>query len=581
VLPKDCRRLAEVDFPIAEVSRHSAREKSIRHGHPSTLHLWWARRPLAACRAVLLTLLLPDPCDSLCPPAFKEKARTLLAAVPRQMRPAVEPPTGCNRDDYELRRALLGFIAAFANWDHAANFLFIETARELVRAAHPEPPLVVDPFAGGGSIPLEALRVGCEAFASDLNPVACLILKVLVEEIPRYGRAKIKVPTADGHEEVEGLAAAVRRVGALVKARAERELAEFYPPDPDRARPIAYLWARTVRCEAPNCGAEIPLARSFWLSKKTGRRRALRYRIGRPAGRPPETVFEIFDPKSEAEVPRGTVSRGNATCPACGTVLRVERVRAQLSAQRGGADATFDEGGRRIGGARLLAVVTVRPGEPGRHYRLPTERDYEAVRLLSLLRQVPGIHRAFCRVTRERCSFMPAERFELRRAKNQVYARMVVLRHDQDVLETLPQIRVRRAFRRIFHQVASPNAQELWFETEPVPGATRATDTAIRQLSARVCKVGIWPILTDKGQKCYLSTIPPREWLPPLASIYAIMFYLGSITRYKPYDFDRIVAGRFTWLIGEFLKTQPAQFVYGVAAHAAGVDVVRPYALLE
>jgi len=203
------------------------------------------------------------------------------------------------------------------------------------------------------------------------------------------------------------------------------------------------------------------------------------------------------------------------------------------------------------------------------------------VRLLSLLRQVPGIHRAFCRVTRERCSFMPAERFELRRAKNQVYARMVVLRHDQDVLETLPQIRVRRAFRRIFHQVASPNAQELWFETEPVPGATRATDTAIRQLSARVCKVGIWPILTDKGQKCYLSTIPPREWLPPLASIYAIMFYLGSITRYKPYDFDRIVAGRFTWLIGEFLKTQPAQFVYGVAAHAAGVDVVRPYALLE
>lgn len=380
MIPRDCKRLAEVDFPIAEVSRHSAREKSIRHGHPSTLHLWWARRPLAACRAILLALLLPDPCDPLCPPEFKQKARTLLAAVPRQMRAPVEPPPGCDRDNYELRRSLLGFIAAFANWDYATNPLFIDTARGLVRAAHPKPPLLVDPFAGGGSIPLEALRLGCDAFASDLNPVACLILKVLLEDIPRYGRARIRIPTADGDvKEVEGLTEAVRKVGALVKAEAERELAEFYPSDADGARPIAYLWARTVRCEAPACGAEIPLARSFWLSKKANRRRALRHRVERPKARPPEVVFEVFEPESEVEVPRGTVSRGNATCPACGTVLRVNRVRAQLSAQRGGADVVFDERGRRVGGARLLAVVTVRPGEQGRHYRLPEERDYDAV----------------------------------------------------------------------------------------------------------------------------------------------------------------------------------------------------------
>ncbi|MDR7548298.1 MAG: DUF1156 domain-containing protein, partial [Armatimonadota bacterium] len=208
----------------------------------------------------------------------------------------------------------------------------------------------------------------------------CLILKVLLEDIPRYGRARLKVPTLDGgEEEVEGLAEAVRRAGALVKARAEKELAEYYPHDPDGARPIAYLWARTVRCEAPKCGAEIPLARSFWLSKKAGRRRALRYRIVRHAGRAPDVVFEVFEPKTEAEVPKGTVSRGNATCPACGAVLRVERVRSQLSAQRGGADVVFDGQGQRIGGARLLAVVTIRPGEQGRHYRLPTERDYQAV----------------------------------------------------------------------------------------------------------------------------------------------------------------------------------------------------------
>jgi putative DNA methylase len=179
VIPKECKRLAEVDFPIAEVSRHSAREKSIRHGHPSTLHLWWARRPLAACRAILLALLLPDPADPNCPEDFKGRARAVL-------RPPLPQPKG--KTDLDLRQALLRFIADFANWDAAAEPVFLEAARSLVKAAHgQEPPLVVDPFAGGGSIPLEALRLGCEAFASDLNPVACLILKVLLEDIPRHG----------------------------------------------------------------------------------------------------------------------------------------------------------------------------------------------------------------------------------------------------------------------------------------------------------------------------------------------------------------------------------------------------------
>jgi putative DNA methylase len=364
VIPKDCKRLAEVDFPIAEVSRHAAREKSIRHGHPSTLHLWWARRPLASSRAVLLALLWPDPCDPLCPAEFKDQARTLLRTV-----------GGCNpgRSDEDLRKALLRFIADFANWDNAAKSVYLEVGRALVKAAHGpadrqskyEPPLVVDPFAGGGSIPLEALRVGCEAFASDLNPVACLILKVMLEDIPRHGPK---------------LAEELRRVGAAIKTQAERELAELYPKDPDGAVPIAYLWARTVRCEAPNCGAEIPLLRSFWLCKKASRRRALRHRVERPKGEAPRVEFEIFEPKTEKNVPGGTVTRAKATCLCCGAVLPPERVRAQLAARRGGADVIFDDKGRRIGGARLLAVVTLKPGEPGRHYRLPTERDYEAVR---------------------------------------------------------------------------------------------------------------------------------------------------------------------------------------------------------
>jgi putative DNA methylase len=356
MIPTECKPLAEVDFPIAEVSRHSAREKSIRHGHPSTLHLWWARRPLAACRAMLLALLLPDPADPHCPEDFKGRARAVL-------RPPLPQPKG--KTDLDLRQALLRFIADFANWDAAAEPVFLEAARSLVKAAHgQEPPLVVDPFAGGGSIPLEALRLGCEAFASDLNPVACLILKVLLEDIPRHG---------------PGLADELRRVGVEIKAAAEKELAEFYPPDPDGARPIAYLWARTVRCEAPGCGAAIPLARSFWLSKKTNQRRALRYEIKRPTGKPPEVVFDIFEPKTESDVSHGTVSRAKASCPACNIVLPPERVRAQLATQRGGADVVFDESGCRTRGARLLAVVTLRDEERGRHYRPPTEGDYRAV----------------------------------------------------------------------------------------------------------------------------------------------------------------------------------------------------------
>ena len=362
MIPRECKRLAEVDFPIAEVSRHAAREKSIRHGHPSTLHLWWARRPLASSRAVLMALLLPDPCDPHCPEAFKREARRILLGMhgrPIGWTAAIEPDEG-------LRRTLLKFIADFANWDHAADHTWLDTGRALVKAAHgEEPPLVVDPFAGGGSIPLEALRLGCEAFASDLNPVACLILKVTLEDVPRHG---------------PGLADELRKAGGQIKAAAERTLADLYPRDRDGATPIAWLWARTVRCEAPTCGAEIPLMRSFWLCRKPKRRRALRAKVERSGDGPPRVEFEVFEPEGDGQVRSGTVTRAKAACLCCGAVLPPERVRAQLFEQRGGADAIFDGQGKRIGGARMTAVATLRPGEKGRHYRLPVDADYAAVR---------------------------------------------------------------------------------------------------------------------------------------------------------------------------------------------------------
>lgn len=362
MIPKECKRLAEVDFPIAVVSKHSAREKSIRHGHPSTLHLWWARRPLAACRAMLLGLLLPDPCDPHCPSDFKAKAAKALLDVPGW---ATERMKQQVKSDEGLRKALLAFIGDIADWDVANNPGWIGVARGLVKAAHPEEtPLVVDPFAGGGSIPLEALRLGCEAFASDLNPVACLILKVMLEDIPRHGPE---------------LAEELRRVGAEIKAKAEKELAEFYPKDPDGAIPIAYLWARTVKCESPNCGAEIPLVRSFWLCKKAHRKQALRYSIVRPKDSPPRVELDVFKPKNEKEVPDGTVTRAKATCLCCGTVLPPARVRAQLAKERGGADVVFDAKGKRAEGARMLAVVTINSGMQGRNYRVPTGYDYQAV----------------------------------------------------------------------------------------------------------------------------------------------------------------------------------------------------------
>jgi putative DNA methylase len=356
VIPKDCKRLAEVDFPIADVSKHSGEDKYLRYKPTTTLHTWWAQRPQAACRAMLLALLLPDPCDPRCPKDFKEESRRLLSSV--QGRP--------DSGDSDLRRALLKFIGNFAAPDLSQNKSYLLVVHGLIRAAHgAESPLVVDTFAGAGSIPLEAVRLGCDTFASDLNPVATLILKTILEDIPGTG--------PDFAEEM-------RRAGGRIKDLAEPQLARFYPLDPNGSRPIVYLWARTVRCEAPRCGAEIPLVSSFWLCNNRNHRQAMRYKVVREGANVPEIQFQVFEPGRESGVPRRNIVRAKATCLACDTVLSPDRVRTQLREQRGGADPIFNASGRRVGGARLLSVVIRRPGDEQRYYRLATDHDYDAVR---------------------------------------------------------------------------------------------------------------------------------------------------------------------------------------------------------
>ena len=385
-LPK---RLIEVDLPIRRISAHAQREKPITHGHLSTLHVWWARRPLTACRAVLCALLWPDPADENCPEAFVAVARKEMLAwttherlvklsAPSQQRFNAARKDSSRFDDREeLRMALLDFIADFANWDSSKDAEYLATSRLLTQQAHEalggaahSVPMVLDSFAGGGSIPLEALRIGADAFASDLNPIPGLLNKIALEYVPRYGQQ---------------LADEVRGWGQRLGEDAEAVLGRFYPKDKDGSIPMAYLWARTIVSENPAGGkvpVEVPLIRSLWLSKKGGNFKALRWQRDAKGGVKCATamvtyangesikvrrpLLEIFSPVGEQEIESGTVARGSATCPVTNYTTPVAAVRRQIQARDGGT-----------GDARLFCVVTTKPGQTGRNYRLPTKADHE------------------------------------------------------------------------------------------------------------------------------------------------------------------------------------------------------------
>jgi putative DNA methylase len=355
------KKLIEVALPLEAINKEAAREKSIRHGHPSTLHLWWARRPLAACRAVLFAQLVDDPSSH--PEIF----------------PTVEA------QDQERQR-LFRLIEELVKWDNVTNEMVLNAARaEIRRSCGGNPPPVYDPFAGGGSIPLEAQRLGLEAHASDLNPVAVLINKALIEIPPKWAgnppvnpKSRKDFTSSRGWRGAEGLAEDVRYYGQWMRDEAEKRIGHLYPKvtvtaEMAKARPdlkryegkeltvIAWLWARTVPTPNPAfAGVEVPLVSTFMLSTKPGKETYV------------EPVVEGRNYRFEVRVGKPDDPEGAKA----GTKLgRGANFRCIVSASAIQPDYIKDQGKTGKMGQRLMAIVA--EGDRSRVYLSPTSEMEE------------------------------------------------------------------------------------------------------------------------------------------------------------------------------------------------------------
>lgn len=374
------KKLIEVALPLEAINKEAAREKSIRHGHPSTLHLWWARRPLAACRAVLFSSLVDDPTEYI---------------------------DGEDKQKRERKR-LFQLIVELVKWENINNDEVLDAAKlEIAKSVSrnlglPTPvgkraieeflandaPPVLDPFAGGGSIPLEAQRLGLRAYASDLNPVAVLINKALIEIPPKFADLPPIHPPESTHEGdqtnlfegrdwngVKGLAEDVRYYGQWMREESNKRIGHLYPKVKitkdllagrtdlqergiqagEELTVVAWLWARAVPCPNPTCAAFMPLTRTFELSKKKGGQAWVEVT---PPKEPRAGKFVHFNVRvGKGKPQKGTVNRTGATCISCGTPAPLDHVRAQAQAH----NMT----------AQLMAIVA--EGRSGRVYLSPNE----------------------------------------------------------------------------------------------------------------------------------------------------------------------------------------------------------------
>jgi adenine-specific DNA methylase len=413
------KRLIEVAFPLKETSLDSVHEKNVRHGHISTLHIWPARRPLAACRAALIATLLPDPGN-------EAERRLILEKLAGHIHERVKPkklPGGRIEEQVSVETE-----GGILHWGRESG-PDLQWFRDKIRQAYGgRAPKVLDPFAGGGAIPLEAMRLGCEVTAVDINPVAWFILKCTLEypqrlanqhrPLPSFARespefmesyfkdkgfkgAALRVQLAslgldsnthratqpqlpEVHTEVVSveadLAWHVRAWGWWVLQKAKADLARFYPTI-DGKPTVAYLWARTATCK--NCRATVPLLKTRWLCKKDNKRVVLTMQ---PNSGKTGVVFGIQNDvppllkgstaqkrEYDKKLGGGTMSGSGVTCPCCGTIMKMEDLR--LAGQSG-----------RLGAVMTAVVVD---GKYGKEYRLPTED--EVLLAAEAEKELPGL----------------------------------------------------------------------------------------------------------------------------------------------------------------------------------------------
>lgn len=336
------KKLIEVALPLEAINAESAREKSIRHGHPSTLHLWWARRPLVAARAVIWASLVDDPSSH----------------------PDLFPTEELQKKE---RKRLFDILSRLVVWENSNDpDVLAEAKLEIMRSTGGNPPALLDPFAGGGTIPFEAQRLGLEAHAHDLNPVAVMINKAMIEYPAMFdGVAPINpgVNENDGltprvWKGAAGLAEDVRYYGKWMEQEAQRQIGMLYPTikvpadqGGGEATIIAWIWARTVKCPNPACGCDMPLIRSFDIGKKKGRERHVE-----PVITGKEINYVVKNGKSSRP---GTVSRAGAVCVACNSSVKFPYIR--------------DEGKNHRFGYKLVAIIAL--GRYGRLYLSPTDEQ--------------------------------------------------------------------------------------------------------------------------------------------------------------------------------------------------------------
>jgi len=346
------KKLIEVALPLEAINQESAREKSIRHGHPSTLHLWWARRPLTTARAVIWSSLVDDPSSH--PEQFPDE-----------------------ESQQRERERLFAILTKLVKWENSNDEdILAEAKTEIMKSTDGNPPALLDPFAGGGAIPLEAQRLGLEAHAHDLNPVAVMINKAMIEIPPRFAGCKPVNPewranmgSSIAPSGAAGLADDVRYYGQWMKKEAYKRIGHLYPAvkvnNDFEATPIAWIWARTVKCPNPACNCNMPLVSSFYMSKKKGNEAYVLPHFDRDdvyftvhTGKPADPKMVEAGTKNRND--KGRASKAVFCCPKCGSGI-VHGEYADQEAEAG-----------RMG---IIPVCVVAEGAKGRHYVAFTPED--------------------------------------------------------------------------------------------------------------------------------------------------------------------------------------------------------------